>query len=392
MSLSLEIWKKDLEAFNKHFGADSGKIVWVAAPGRVNLIGEHTDYHEGFVLPASIDRQVRLLSRKRDDGKVAIYSQTFNDRYEFDLGGEMSDIGGWARRAEGIIRTVLENTESPSGFDIYMDADLSVGGGLSSSAASMAVLGTLAAYMNGFELDKLEFGKTLQAAEHRFAGLKCGIMDQLAILLGKEEHALLLDCRSLKTRHVHIPGKWSLVIMDTNVKHDLATSEYNKRQIECAAVLDILKKRRPEINSLRDVSMNELEIIKAECDPVGYKRCKHVIDENERVHLAVAALEAGDADTIGKLFAASHASLRDDYEVSCRELDALVDAAQDAPGLVGSRMTGGGFGGSVVNLVEATKTEEFIAHVSPRYKEATGIDAIAIDCKTSNGVTLGILE
>jgi len=390
MTISPERLKLDAAEFKSIYG-ESGKITWVAAPGRVNLIGEHTDYHEGFVLPAAIDRHVRILGRPRNDRIVRIFSATFKGSYKFSFDSPMSDVKGWARRAEGIIRTVLEDVTDKHGIDIWMDADLSVGGGLSSSAASMAVLGTLAASLHGRKLENIAFAKTLQAAEHSFAGLKCGIMDQLAILLGKANCALLLDCRSLETRHVKLPSEWALVIMDTNVKHDLASSEYNKRQIECGAVLNAMRKRRAEIRSLRDVSFAELEAVRGECDPVGIKRCLHVLAENERVHKTVKALESADAGTIGELFAASHNSLRDDYSVSCRELDAMVEAAADAPGCIGSRMTGGGFGGSTVNLVHKDKAQAFAEHVSTKYLKATGVEGKAIIAVTSDGVVAGEL-
>lgn len=385
-------WETDRKAFERQFGS-KGSVSFVAAPGRVNLIGEHTDYHDGFVLPAAIDRHVRVLGRARADATVRIYSETFQNTYELSLAGPMApDSKGWARRAEGIIRTVLEGVEQPRGLDIWIDADLPVGGGLSSSAASMAAFGMLAARINGIELDRLAFARVLQQAEHRFAGVRCGIMDQLAVLLGKRDHALLLDCRSLETRHVALLAAWSLVVMDTGVRHDLATSEYNKRQIECADALRVIAKARPEAQALRDVGAADLDAVASRIHPVGLRRCRHVIAENERVHRAVAALESADARAIGELFAASHRSLRDDYEVSCPELDALVEAAWSAPGCIGARMTGGGFGGSTVNLVLAEKTEAFVEAVREAYQRTMGRDAKAIVTTAAEGAIAGELE
>ncbi|MGI5860933.1 MAG: galactokinase [Myxococcales bacterium] len=385
-------WETDRKAFERQFGS-KGSVSFVAAPGRVNLIGEHTDYHDGFVLPAAIDRHVRVLGRARADATVRIYSETFQNTYELSLAGPMApDSKGWARRAEGIIRTVLEGVEQPRGLDIWIDADLPVGGGLSSSAASMAAFGMLAARINGIELDRLAFARVLQQAEHRFAGVRCGIMDQLAVLLGKRDHALLLDCRSLETRHVALLAAWSLVVMDTGVRHDLATSEYNKRQIECADALRVIAKARPEAQTLRDVGAADIDAVASRIHPVGLRRCRHVIAENERVHRAVAALESADARAIGELFAASHRSLRDDYEVSCPELDALVEAAWSAPGCIGARMTGGGFGGSTVNLVLAEKTEAFVEAVREAYQRTMGRDAKAIVTTAAEGAIAGELE
>ena len=385
-------WENDRKAFERQFGSKAS-VLFVAAPGRVNLIGEHTDYHDGFVLPAAIERHVRVLGRARGDATVRIYSETFQNNYELSLAVPMpADTRGWARRAEGIIRTVLKGVERPRGLEIWIDADLPVGGGLSSSAASMAAFGMLAARVNGIELDRLASARMLQQAEHRFAGVRCGIMDQLAVLLAKRDHALLLDCRSLETRHVALPTGWSLVVMDTGVRHDLATSEYNKRQLECADALRVIAKTQPKVQSLREVSAADLEEVAARIHPVGLRRCRHVIAENERVHRAVTALENADTRAIGELFAASHRSLRDDYEVSCPELDALVEAAWGAPGCIGARMTGGGFGGSTVNLVVAEKTEAFVEAVRAAYQRSIGRDAKAIVTAAAEGATAGELE
>ena len=380
----------DFTRFHAHFGDVGDAFAHVGAPGRVNLIGEHTDYHEGFVLPAAIELSVRAVGRARSDRTVRLYSETFGEEHVFSLAEQQSDHSGWARRAEGIIRTVLAPAtieRDVLGMDAWMVADLPVGGGLSSSAASMAALGELAAHLNGIELDRLEFARTLQTAEHRFAGVKCGIMDQLAVLLGRRDHALLLDCRSLAAEHIPLPTQWALVVMDTGVRHDLASSEYNRRPQECAAVLDVLKRRRPEIRSLRDVAIDEVSMVEGDVDPVGYRRIMHVLSENQRVLDTIDAFRAADGERVACLFQASHVSLRDDYEVSCYELDEMVRAAKDAPGQVASRMTGGGFGGCTVNLVERERTKEFAEHVAETFIERTGRRAEAIITAASDGLT-----
>jgi len=370
-------WNHDIEGFRARFGA-GGTLVGVAAPGRVNLIGEHTDYHHGYVLPAAIERGVRAVARKRDDDRVVLFSTTFESEHAFALSTPAGEPEGWARRAEGVVRTVLQEAASPRGMEVWLDADLPVGGGLSSSAASMAALGMAAARLNDVVLEPKSFARLLQDAEHRFAGVRCGIMDPLAVLLATAGHALQIDCRSLDTRNVPVPSAWSLVVLDTGVRHDLASSEYNKRQAECATVLEALRLRRPEIRTLRDASADELDAIAGGCDEVGLRRCRHVLAENSRVRSAGDALANRDTRRIGELFAASHASLRDNYEVSCPELDAMVEAAWASPGCIGARMTGGGFGGSTVNLVAATKTDAFVAKALAHYREATGREGRAI--------------
>ncbi len=382
-------WDRDAQAFERRFGS-GGKLLFVAAPGRVNLMGEHTDYHDGFVLPAAVDRHVRVLGRLRDDSAVRIHSETFSSAFGFELAGSMSDSKGWARRAEGIMRLVLEGRAAPRGLDVWVDADLPVGGGLGSSAASMAAFGLLAAQANGVALDRVGLARVMQQAEHRLAGVNCGIMDQLAVLLGKRGHALLLDCRSLETRQVALPSAWALVVLDTTIRHDLASSEYNKRQVECAQVMRLLHASNPDARTLRDVRAEHLDAL-VRPDAVGLRRCRHVVAENERVHRTVRALEAADAKEVGELFAASHQSLRELYEVSCPELDAMVDAARKAPGCIAARMTGGGFGGCTINLVEAGRAEEFVAAALAGYRAATDRQGKAIVGPAVDGAATGTL-
>ncbi|HEY3449436.1 MAG TPA: galactokinase [Myxococcales bacterium] len=375
----------DLRSFEQRFGG--GARLAVVAPGRVNLIGEHTDYHDGLVLPAAIERAVRVLARPRPDAIVELYSASFGTLHRFDLSQPMpADLPGWARRAEGIVREVLASADQAVGFQAFVDADLPLGGGLSSSAASMAALGTVAARANGRSLEPLAFARTLQQAEHTFAGVRCGIMDQLAVLLGKRDHALLLDCRSLETRHVALPPDWALVVLDTGVKHDLATSEYNRRQEECASGLSALRRHRPSIRALRDATEADLDAVAGELGPVAQRRCRHVVAEDARVLQAVEALARADAPALRSLFEASHQSLRDGYEVSCPELDAMVEAARGAPGCLAARMTGGGFGGSTVNLVERPRAAAFADAALAAYRRATGRDGRAIVTRAADGV------
>ena len=357
---------------------------FVIAPGRVNLVGEHTDTHDGLVLPAAIERYVAASGRRRDDDVVVVRSRTFSDEHRFELGAPMGSPPGWARRAEGIVRRVLGTART--GLEALVDSDLPVGGGLSSSAASMAALGELAARLNGVTLERVAFARTLRQAEHDFAGVRCGLMDPLAILLGKRQHALLIDCRTISTELVALPEQWALVVLDTGVKHELANSAYNERLRECASVLEAVAQRHPGVRALRDVTPDVLEETRARVDATGLRRCRHVLTENARVVAASAALANADGPALSSLFAASHASLRDDYEVSCRELDAMVDAARTAPGCVAARMTGGGFGGSTVNLVDRHEVEAFVSAALERYLAATGRTGHAIVTAAADGL------
>ncbi|GAB4293894.1 MAG: galactokinase [Myxococcota bacterium] len=388
-SLPSATLKRDAERFKKQFG-EAEELRWSAAPGRVNLIGEHTDYHEGFVLPVAINRYVRVVGRKRPDSSVNIYSATFKDTHSFSIKKPMGAVSGWARRAEGIIRTALQNTKSPVGMDIYVDGDLPLGAGLSSSAASMAAFGRLAGDFNSVKLQTIPFALMLQETEHRFAGLNCGIMDQLAILLGKKGCALVLDCRSLNAKHIRLPKNWVIVILDTGVKHDLASSEYNKRQDECAAAVAGLKAKNPVIKSLRDVTEDELKKLKG-VNPMNLRRCRHVLSENERVRDAVSAILNGDERAVRELFLASHESLRNDYQVSCKELDAMVESALKAPGCIAARMTGGGFGGSTVNFVHRERAKRFANIALKEYRKRTGREGAAIIASSSDGLKSGTL-
>ncbi len=389
MSVDRSILQMDVERFKNEFGTP-GRVFIATAPGRVNLIGEHTDYHEGFVFPMAIDRYVRAVGALRSDPTVRVVSNTFKENYSFSLLSPMSERQGWARRAEGIIRTVLELSPRPVGMNIYMDADLPVGGGLSSSAASMAALGLLAARLNGFALNKLTFAKSLQRSEWIYAGLQCGIMDQLAVLMGEKDKALFLDCQSLEMSPVALPNEWRVVILDSGVKHDLASSAYNDRVAECAAVVRALNASNPRLNleSLREVQPQQLEGLSGAVPEISLKRCRHVFAENQRTVAMSEALKQRDADTVGRLMLQSHESLRDHYEVSCKEIDLLVDLAMNAPGVVGARITGGGFGGSTVNLVWKDEVSVFLKQILPAYQEKTGIEIDPIIAKASEGASL----
>lgn len=358
-------------------------------PGRVNLIGGHTDYNDGFVLPVAVNRYVHVTGRIRPDKWVSVYSTAFGERHRFSSENEMNpSLSGWKRFAEGVIRTVLMSADEEAGMDILVENDLPVGGGLSSSAAFAAGLGVITAELNSIELNPFEFARTLQNAEHEYAGVECGIMDQLSILLSRKGSALLIDCRSLQIDHIPIPADWSLVVMDTGVRHDLAFSEYTDRRRECAKIIELYRQAGRECTSLRDISCSDLGLLEkiTGSTDVLLRRCRHVVLENMRVREAAQVLRASDENCIGRLFKESHMSLQNDFEVSCNELDSMVEAAWHAPGCIAARMTGGGFGGCTVNLVRKNMTGEFINTTLSGYRERTGRNGTAIQVSSIDGI------
>ena len=355
--------------------------VWAAyAPGRVNLIGDHTDYTGGFVLPMSIHRGTHAVVRPRADGAVRVVADGFGEA-SWRLGTPAAGHPLWARYVFGVAREVAARApEPPGGADLFVTGDVPVGAGLSSSASlTIAVaLGLAAAW--GVELGETEAALLAQRVEHHDAGVQCGIMDQVAVRSGRAGHAVLLDCRSLAHEAVPVPtDRVAVVIVNSRVARSLADSAYNARRATVEAAAETLRRRgvtAPDgssVASLRDVTVGAL---RQHADALGdaLPRARHVVTENARVVEAAAALRTGDVATVGRLMDASHASLRDDYEVSGPELDVLVEIAREA-GAVGARLTGAGFGGCTVNLVPAARTEAFAPSVAERYRERTGLDA-----------------
>ena len=343
------------------------------APGRVNLIGEHTDYNDGFVLPAAIELATHVGVAPRADRTLRIHSGNFDETVTFDL-DEASPRARehWSDYPRGVALTLERNGHGLRGADLEIHGEVPLGSGLSSSAS--VEVATALAILSASELSLSPFtvAKLCQRAENEFVGTRCGIMDPLIVCLGREDHALLLDCRSLDGRPVPVPDGIALVICHTGVRHALASSEYNERRAQCEDGVRVLAEVDPRVRALRDVTLTALEESRRRMSPVVYARCHHVVTENQRTLSAASALERGDVVTVGRLMAASHVSLRDVYEVSCRELDALVEAAAAVPGVLGSRMTGGGFGGCTVSLVRADAVDAFRSSVPSAYERATG--------------------
>ncbi|MGE5592161.1 MAG: galactokinase [Betaproteobacteria bacterium] len=365
--------------------AGHGGILVVRAPGRVNLIGEHTDYNEGFVLPAAIDRDVICGVRGRRDDTVRVYSLNYADSVEFALGCITFDRDHlWSNYIRGTLKALADCGAPLRGMDMVVAGDVPAGAGLSSSAAvemATAHAAVLVASQEGadFRLSPRDLALLCQRAENSFVGVRCGIMDQFASALGRAGHALFIDCRTYDWEPVPLPGEYSIVICDTGVRRGLRDSEYNVRRRQCEDAVTLLQGRGMRVRSLRDVSPAELSGAGARLPEGVEARARHVVLENERVLRSVEALRGGRVDEFGALMVASHTSLRDLYEVSCPELDAMVEAALDAPGVVGARMTGAGFGGCTVNLVHEDAVEEFERTVVARYMQK--VDPSRLSCE-----------
>jgi galactokinase len=357
--------------FEKRFGSVPRIF---RAPGRVNLIGEHTDYNDGFVMPFAIDRATIVAGTARSDRKIEAVAHDMNDSATIDLAAEpKKQQKSWTDYVEGTARCVEESFGRITGANIVIASDVPIGSGLSSSAALETSIGFALHSLSGMEIDRKKLAFAAQKAEHEYAGIRSGIMDQFASSFCKKGSAMLLDCRSLETEQIPFETADSITIVcDTKVEHSLASSEYNKRRQECEEGVETLKRFYPEIKALRDVTIEQLESHKDELSDVVYRRCRHVVTENERTLKAAEHFKKKNIDAAGELMFQSHRSLRDDYEVSCVELDELVDIASRTEGVYGARMTGGGFGGCTVNIVKREMADEFIRAATDGYKTRFG--------------------
>jgi galactokinase len=358
-----------------------------SAPGRVNLIGEHTDYNDGFVLPMAIDRRTFVAASRRDDKTIRARSLAIDGLIEFEIGREYSGDDNWGRYVYGVAERLRRDEFELQGADLLVASETPVGAGLSSSAALEISLGYALLNVSEQPIDLVDLALIAQRAEQEFVGTRCGIMDQYVACLGIEGHALLIDCRSLEYRAVPMDLEHArVVVCNSMVKHDLATSEYNRRRAECEEGVRRLATRLPGLQALRDVGIDDFRLYANSLPEIIRRRCNHVINENARALAAVEALERGDLFGFGKLMYASHESLRLDYEVSSRELDLLVAIASRLDGVFGARMTGGGFGGCTVNLVASDSVVQFIATISREYEKETGIRPDCYVCRPSAGV------
>jgi galactokinase len=366
-------------------------VVAAAAPGRVNLIGEHVDYCGGFVLPMAIERETVIAAAPRPvvagEPVARVHSTAFQETVELPLvscGGPNAETPSWSRYVAGVIAGFLDRGATIPSFDAVVDSTVPLGGGLSSSASLEVATATLLAALADHSIAAMDLALLCQRAEHAFAGVPCGVMDQCAIALAKQDHLLLLDCRSLDA--VQVPfarPDLTVLVTNSNVRHALDDGGYATRRADCERAAAILG-----VSSLREATLVQVETFRGKLDDRGFRRARHVVTEIARTQAAAAALKHGRWDALGELMAESHASLRDDFEVSCPELDLLVDLAAGEPGVIGTRMTGGGFGGCTVTLVEAARAEAVMAAVARGYQLRTGRDATMFTTRPAAGARM----
>lgn len=365
----------DVAAITREFEERYGSTPRIfSAPGRVNLIGEHTDYNDGFVLPFAIDKRTYVGCSRRDDEKIHVYSRTVDDSVTLDP-ADPARKKGWSLYIRGMVDVLRQRGVFTGGADLYIDSEIPFGAGLSSSAALEVSVGLALATVGEKGIDRVDLAFAGQEVEHEYIGVRSGIMDQFTSALAQKDHALLVDCRSLAFQNIPMRLRdVSLIVCDSKVEHELADSAYNERRSQCEEGVELLKRQFPRISSLRDVTAEQLCAAKDRLPETIMKRCRHVVSENARTLESVNALETGDLARLGRLMYASHESLRDDYEVSCSELDMLVDAARQVDGVIGARMTGGGFGGCTINLVESRSADRFVSAISDQFRQSFGRD------------------
>ena len=374
------------ERFRQRFGAEP---IVVRSPGRVNVIGEHTDYNNGFVLPAAIDRAIYIGIAKRGDDRIVLYSEEFREEEQSTVQGVAISKTHWANYILGVVDQLNKRGHKLGGFNLNIDGDVPVGAGLSSSAAVECAAAFALKECFGLQFDRMEQTQIAQKAEHTYAGVMVGIMDMFASTFGKEGHAIRLDCRSLEYEYVPLDLKGhKILLLNTNVKHSLSSSEYNTRRQECAEGVRLLQQGGEKVESLRDATLDMLNRHVKPVNETVYRRCKFVVEENQRLLTACEALKAGDLATLGKKMYGSHEGLQHEYEVSCRELDFLVDAVRNNEAVVGARMMGGGFGGCTINIVREEAIEPLVADISKRYEEAMGLQLTAYIALPDDGTSL----
>ncbi len=372
-----------IETFSKNFGASFRLF---AAPGRINLIGEHTDYNNGFVMPAAIDKRIYLAIEPTDDQIAKIVSIDFNQSVEFNINESSQSLPHWAKYPFGVVKEIQGDGHNIKGFNAVFGGDIPSGAGLSSSAALESVFAYALNKLFNLNIDNLQLAKIGQRAEHNYAGVKCGIMDQFASIHGKEGHVIKLDCRSLEYEYFPLQlGEYELILADTQIKHSLASSEYNRRRYDCEEGVMLLRSQMPQVRSLRDVRSKDVYAFREMMGEQIFLCCEYVTEENERVLDTSEALSKGDLERVGQLLYQSHHGLSRKYFVSCEELDLLVDTAKKIDGVLGARMMGGGFGGCTINLVKSSSSDNFKKKIRLEYAKRFGLEPIFYDVSIGNG-------
>lgn len=374
------------QKFKDYFG--EYPTVLVRAPGRINLIGEHTDYNNGFVLPAAIDKSIYFAISSRNDRKCILIACDLDDSYEFSLDKIQKSEKNWANFLIGVLAEILEKGKNiNNGFNVLFGGDVPLGAGLSSSAALECGIGFAINELYGLELSKLDLALIAQQAEHKYAGVKCGIMDMFACIYGKTNSVIKLDCQNLNFEYFpfNFPN-YTLILCNTGIKHNLGDGEYNQRRAECEEGIRILRFAFPQVDSLRDVTIPMLRSQADKLPPIVFRRCKYVVEEIERVDIACKALENNDLKTFGQKMYETHEGLSQDYEVSCPELDFLVEQSHDFTSVIGARMMGGGFGGCTLNLVETDAADDYIKKISLDYNKEFNIHLQSYIVHITNGV------
>jgi galactokinase len=362
----------------------------VDSPGRINIIGEHTDYNNGFVLPTAIDKKIRCMLRKNGSkDRCTVFSKNFDTGFSFDLSKVEKSEQQWENYILGVVYEIQQLTDKLKGFDCVLESNIPIGSGISSSAALECGLAYGLNKLFLLKLPKLTLVELSQRAEHNYVGTKCGIMDQFASVMSKKDHVILLDCQSLDFEYVPIRIEpYKMLLLNTNVSHNLASGEYNLRRSQCEKGVEIIKEKYPEINSLRDVSLSVLHEFKSLMSAVVYNRCSYVVEEKERVLNAVVALKNDYLEELGELMYKTHEGLQYLYEVSCPELDFLVDFSKNYSKVIGARMMGGGFGGCTINIIHTDAVERFITEASASYFKKFDIKLTSFVANPSEGTTI----
>jgi galactokinase len=367
----------------------SGDPVVVRSPGRVNIIGEHTDYNDGFVLPAAIDKASYVAAGLRDDDTIQLFAEEFGEPYNLTLSSLAPSDKGWPNYILGVVDQLIKSGHAIKGFNLVLSGNVPIGAGLSSSASIECATAFALNELFQLSIPKLEIVKMAQRAEHLYAGVRVGIMDMFASVFGKKDHVIKLDCRSLDYEYVPLKmDGFKIVLFNTNIEHSLASSEYNTRRQQCEAGVALIKKHHPGVVSLRDATMNMLHQYVEPADALIYKRCKYVVEEKERLLAGCEDLKRGDIKALGQKMYQTHDGLSKEYEVSCKELDFLVDRVRTNEAVLGARMMGGGFGGCTINLVKDDAIEKLVQETTAAYAQHMNRELLTYIAQIEDGTSV----